>query len=134
MIYAIWRASVIVFVLTTLALVLGRGQHMRRYIGRLNVSAYAHGNEQFIADQGMSDPVSKKGCCGPSDCYVLADGTVRLSKGGYWVPVGVHDPEFVPERRAMPFSPDGHFHVCYDLDESGPRAVRCLIVPPSPSS
>ncbi len=132
MIYAIWRALVIAFVITALALALGRGQRMRRYVGV--VSAYAHGSEQFIADRGMSDPVSKKGCCGPSDCYVLADGTVRLGKGGYWVPVGAHDPEFVPERRAMPFSPDGHFHVCYDLDESGPAAVRCLIVPPSPSS
>jgi hypothetical protein len=96
------------------------------------VVAYAHGVEQWIADQQLSDPVLRTYCCGPSDCQQLSNGTVIETEGGYLVPV-VQGREFVAAKRALPFAPDGHYHACYRYDDAQHNTVRCLIVPP-PSS
>jgi hypothetical protein len=49
------------------------------------VVAPAHGVEQWIADQQLSDPVLRTYCCGPSDCQQLSDGAVIETEGGYLV-------------------------------------------------
>jgi hypothetical protein len=51
-------------------------------------------------------------------------------QGGYKVNTGPGD-FFVEWERALPLSPDGHYHVCITPDESGALTVRCFIVPPS---
>jgi hypothetical protein len=96
------------------------------------VVAHAHGVEQWIADQQLSDPVLRTYCCGPSDCQQLSDGAVIETGDGYLVPV-VQGQEFVAAKRALPFAPDGHYHACYRYDDAQHNTVRCLIVPP-PSS
>jgi hypothetical protein len=96
------------------------------------VVAHAHGVEQWIADQQLSDPVLRTYCCGPSDCHQLSDGAVTQTEGGYLVPV-VQGREFVAAKRALPFAPDGHYHACYRYYDARHNTVRCLIVPP-PSS
>jgi hypothetical protein len=68
------------------------------------VVAHAHGVEQWIADQQLSDPVLRTYCCGPSDCQQLSDGAVIETGDGYLVPV-VQGQEFVAAKRALPFAP-----------------------------
>jgi hypothetical protein len=104
-------------------------------------AAHAHGTEQWIADKNLHDPVSKMFCCGPHDCMVLADGEVQEVTGGYqinatlwpYAKFAVKLSEFIPYSHAMPFSPDGRYHICvgeeYDSDPPVYKA-RCFIVPP----
>jgi len=94
--------------------------------------AYAHEGEQWIADKQLNDPVSKQFCCGPRDCSRLDDDLVEIVNGGYRVGNMYGPPEFVPEQRALPFSPDGHYHACFAPDPTK-NHVRCFIVPPPPS-
>ena len=48
---------------------------------------------------------------------------------GWWTG---YDPFFVAWDRALPFSPDGHYHICISYQGEGviPK-VQCFIVPPS---
>jgi hypothetical protein len=97
-------------------------------------AVFGHGSEQWINDAGLADPVSKALCCGPIDCSVLAPGSVERVQGGYKVNTGLwkgYDPFFVEWDRALPFSPDGHYHICMSFEEEVIPKVRCFIVPPS---
>jgi hypothetical protein len=70
----------------------------------------------------LVDPVSKVFCCGPTDCSVLAPGSVERVQGGYKVNIGGwagYEPFFVEWDRALPFSPDRNYHICITPDESG---------------
>ena len=52
-------------------------------------AVFGHGSEQWINDAKLVDPVSKVFCCGPTDCSVLAPGSVERVQGGYkGIPVG----------------------------------------------
>jgi hypothetical protein len=65
---------------------------------------------------------------------VLAPGSVERVQGGYKVNTGWwkdYDPFFVAWARALPFSPDGHYHICITSDEALIPTIRCFIVPPS---
>ena len=98
-------------------------------------AVFGHGSEQWISDAKLVDPVSKTFCCGPTDCAVLAPGSVERVQGGYKVNTGWwtgYDPFFVAWDRALPFSPDGHYHICMSYQGEGviPK-VQCFIVPPS---
>jgi hypothetical protein len=94
-------------------------------------AVFGHGSEQWISDAKLVDPVSKAFCCGPTDCSVLAPGSVERVQGGYKVNVGA-DPLFIEWQRALPFSPDGNYHICINFDEyDGTPQVRCFIAPPS---
>ena len=86
--------------------------------------AYGHEGEQWIADKALHDPISGQFCCGPQDCKQLPDNWVEKVPGGYWVGA-----EYIPNAKALPFSPDGHYHRCAGPD----KRTRCFIVPP-PSS
>jgi hypothetical protein len=97
-------------------------------------AVFGHGSEQWINDAKLVDPVSKTLCCGPSDCTALAAGSVERVQGGYKVNTGSwpgHDPLFVKWDHALPFSPDGNYHICIGYDESLIPNVRCFIVPPN---
>jgi hypothetical protein len=97
-------------------------------------AVFSHGSEQWINDAKLVDPVSKELCCGPTDCSVPAPGSVERVSGGYKVNTGWwpgYDPLFVAWDHALPFSPDGHYHICIGYDESLIPNVRCFIVPPS---
>jgi hypothetical protein len=96
-------------------------------------AVFSHGSEQWISDAKLVDPVSKVFCCGPADCTVLAPGSVERVEGGYRVNTGKWsaDPFFVEWNRALPFSPDGNYHICISADESLMPDVRCFIVPPN---
>jgi hypothetical protein len=98
-------------------------------------AVFGHGSEQWISDAKLVDPVSKAFCCGPTDCSVLAPGSVERVQGGYKVNTGWwtgYDPFFVAWDRALPFSPDGHYHICISYQGEGviPK-VQCFIMPPS---
>ena len=83
--------------------------------------------------EDVRNPVSKAICCGPTDCSVLAPGSVERVQGGYKVNAGAgYDPFFVTWDRALPFSPDGRYHICMSYQGEGviPK-VQCFIVPPS---
>ena len=97
-------------------------------------AVFGHGSEQWINDAKLVDPVSKTLCCGPSDCTALAAGSVERVQGGYKVNTGSwpgYDPLFVKWDHALPFSPDGNYHICIGYDESLIPNVRCFIVPPN---
>ena len=97
-------------------------------------AVFGHGSEQWINDAKLVDPVSKALCCGPSDCTALAVGSVERVQGGYKVNTGSwpgYDPLFVKWDHALPFSPDGNYHICIGYDESLIPNVRCFIVPPN---
>src|SRR6516225_3030187 len=97
-------------------------------------AVFSHGSEQWINDAKLVDPVSKAFCCGPTDCSALAPGSVERVQGGYKVNTGRwtgYDPFFVEWDRALPFSPDGHYHICITSDEVHIPSLRCLIVPPN---
>jgi len=98
-------------------------------------AVFGDGSEQWISDAKLVDPVSKAICCGPTDCSVLAPGSVERVQGGYKVNTGWwtgYDPFFVKSDRALPFSPDGHYHICINYDDESVIAkIRCFIVPPS---
>jgi len=97
-------------------------------------AVFSHGSEQWIRDAKLVDPVSKIFCCGPDDCGVLAPGSVERVQGGYKVNTGRwagYDPFFVKWECALPFSPDGNYHICITSDESLIPDVRCFIVPPT---
>jgi hypothetical protein len=67
------------------------------------------------------------------DIGKLLPGAERV-QGGYKVNTGRwagYDPFFVEWDRALPFSPDGIYHICITSDETGTPNLRCLIVPPS---
>ena len=98
-------------------------------------AVFGHGSEQWISDAKLVDPVSKAFCCGPTDCSVLAPGSVERVQGGYKVNTGWwtgYDPFFIAWERALPFSPDGNYHICISYEGEGviPK-VQCFIVPPS---
>jgi hypothetical protein len=81
-------------------------------------SVFSHGSEQWISDAKLVDPVSKAFCCGPTDCSVLAPGSVERVKGGYKVNTGKwagYDPFFVEWDHALPLSPDGNYHSLYHV-------------------
>ena len=65
----------------------------------------------------------------------IKDASVERVRGGYKVNTGWwagYDPFFVAWDRALPFSPDGNYHICINYDdESVIPKVRCFIVPPS---
>ena len=97
-------------------------------------AVFGHGSEQWISDAKLVDPVSKAFCCGPTDCSVLAPGSVERVQGGYNVNTGWwtgYDPFFVAWDRALPFSPDGHYHICITQDEALTPTIRCFIAPPN---
>jgi len=94
-------------------------------------AVFGHGSEQWINDEKLVDPVSKAFCCGPSDCSVLAPGSVERVQGGYKVNTGWAGFFFVESDRALPFSPDGHYHVCINYEHGFIPKVRCFIAPPS---
>jgi hypothetical protein len=96
-------------------------------------AVFSHGSEQWINDAKLVDPVSKVFCCGPLDCSALAPGSVERVQGGYKVTTGrwTADPFFVEWDRALPFSPDGNYHICIGADEALIPYVRCFITPPS---
>jgi hypothetical protein len=97
-------------------------------------TVFGHDSEQWINDAKLHDPVSKTFCCGPTDCSVLAPGSVERVQGGYKVNIGGragNEPFFVEWDRALPLSPDGNYHICITIDEMGEPIVRCFIVPPS---
>jgi hypothetical protein len=96
-------------------------------------AVFSHGSEQWINDAKLVDPVTKGFCCGPTDCTVLAPGSVERVEGGYKVNASrwSADPFFVEWNRALPFSPDANYHICVTVDESLIPVVRCFIVPPS---
>jgi hypothetical protein len=98
-------------------------------------AVFGHGSEQWINDASLVDPVSKILCCGPTDCSALAPGSVERVQGGYKVNTGRwpgYDPFFVEWDRALPFSPDGHYHICITQDvEMLIPNLRCFIAPPS---
>jgi hypothetical protein len=97
-------------------------------------AVFSHGSEQWISDAKLVDPVSKALCCGPTDCSVLAPGSVERVQGGFKVNTGSwagYDPFFIKWDRALPFSPDGNYHICIGYDEAAVPDVRCFIVPPS---
>jgi len=85
-------------------------------------AVFGHGSEQWISDAKLVDPVSKAFCCGPTDCSVLAPGSVERVQGGYKVNTGWwtgYDPFFVTWDRALPFSPDANYPaVCCKPDVS----------------
>lgn len=87
-------------------------------------AAYGHEDEQWISDKSLQDPISHQFCCGPRDCKIWPDEWVRHVDGGYWV-----GGKFIPDSRALPASPDGHYHLCTDSKGE----PRCFIVPPSSS-
>jgi hypothetical protein len=106
----------------------------------MSSAALAHGPEQWIADKRLSDPVTHQFCCGPDDCSVLDSKNVAEVSGGYNVKVAGTNfteegfvpnehTEFVPYSQALPFSPDGHYHLCVRYDDSL-ATIRCFIVPP----
>ena len=84
-------------------------------------AVFSHGSEQWINDAKLVDPVSKEFCCGPTDCSALTPGSVERVSGAI----------FVGWDHALPFSPDGHYHICIGYDESLIPNVRCFITPPS---
>ena len=86
--------------------------------------AHGHEEEQWISDKSLQDPVSKQYCCGPSDCRVFPDDWVKVVPEGYRIGF-----EFIPQSRALPVSPDGHYHRCTNAKGE----TRCFIVPPSSS-
>jgi hypothetical protein len=97
-------------------------------------AVFSHGSEQWINDAKLVDPATKQLCCGPTDCTVLAPGAVERVQGGYKVNTGWfpdYDPLFIEWDRALPFSPDGNYHICVGADESLIPNVRCFITPPS---
>jgi hypothetical protein len=96
-------------------------------------AVFGHGSEQWISDAKLVDPISKALCCGPTDCRVLAPGSVERVQGGYKVNIGWpgYDPLFIEWDHALPFSPDGNYHICVTADESLMPNVRCFITPPS---
>ena len=94
--------------------------------------AYGHEGDQWIADKQLLDPISGMYCCGPHDCSRLADDLVEIVPGGYSVGNMYGPPEFVPENRALPVSPDGHYHACFNPSPTRDH-VRCFIVPPRQS-
>jgi len=94
--------------------------------------AWGHEGEQWISDKQLTDPVSRMWCCGPNDCSQLDEDAVEKVPGGYRVGNMYGPPEFVPEKRALPYSPDGHYHACFAPDPAKDH-VRCFIVPPPPS-
>ena len=51
-------------------------------------AVFGHDSEQWINDEKLVDPVSKVICCGPTDCSVLAPGSVERVQGGYKVNTG----------------------------------------------
>ena len=96
-------------------------------------AVFGHGSEQWISDAKLVDPVTKALCCGPTDRSALAPGSVERVNGGYKVNTGAwpsYDPIFVGWDRALPFSPDGKYHICIGYDESLIPDVRCFITPP----
>lgn len=99
--------------------------------------AYAHGPEQWIADNHLRDPKSKAFCCGPSDCHELGDGAVQEAPGG-WIVKEENEitSENIPYERGLPVSPDGRFHRCGTTLNAVDALhfyfqTRCFIVPPS---
>ena len=65
-------------------------------------------------------------------------GWRELRRWFAWYPVAIpgwwagYDPFFVAWDRALPFSPDGRYHICISYEGEGviPK-VQCFIVPPS---
>jgi hypothetical protein len=99
-------------------------------------AVFGHGSEQWIKDGKLVDPVSKAFCCGPIDCSELPPGSVERVQGGYKVNTGRwtgYDPFFVEWFRALPFSPDGHYHICigHEGEDFVTPKVRCFIAPAS---
>lgn len=94
--------------------------------------AVGHEGEQWVADKQLNDPVSHEYCCGPSDCHTLPDNYVSEVRGGYKVIIDQdHDAIFIPYARALPFAPDGHYHICSAV--TAREHPRCFIVPSPPS-
>jgi hypothetical protein len=88
--------------------------------------AWAHGPEQWIADRGLSDPVTGRWCCSETDCAIVPSGKVREVNGGYLVQATPDSiVQFIPDRRALPIAPDGEYHRC-----GSPYDIRCFITPP----
>lgn len=87
-------------------------------LAALTVEAGAH--EWYSS---TTDPVTRGGCCGGSDCNVLPDGSVTEVQGGYRVELTLDQAKainpkaesgigaFVPRERFQP-SPDSKFHAC----------------------
>jgi hypothetical protein len=93
--------------------------------------ARAHEGEQWINDKQLHDPISREFCCGPQDCRILPDEAVEIVPGGYQVVID-GGTNFVPENRTLPFSPDGHYHICVVKNDQLEH-IRCFITPPSSS-
>ena len=108
---------------------------MKRAIAALMILladlAQAHEGEQWINDKQLTDPATGQFCCGPLDCRILPDEAVEIVPGGYQVVID-SGTNFIPENRALPLAPDGHYHICVAKDDQVEH-VRCFITPPQAS-
>ncbi len=73
----------------------------------LATPALAHGPAEWIQRGGYKNAVGEL-CCGPCDCFELADGDVRVTAAGYFVS---STKETIPFSEATP-SPDGRYWRC----------------------
>jgi hypothetical protein len=83
--------------------------------------ASAHGTADWISRGGYRNAAGEL-CCGERDCFMLADGEVSITAGGYFVR---SIPETVPFSESQP-SPDGRYWRC---QWGGKR--KCFFAPPA---
>ncbi len=86
--------------------------------------ALSHDDADWIRQNSLRSKIGEF-CCGEGDCKKLAPNDVSHVAGGYLI---ISTNEFVPQRDAMPVSPDGYWR-CHRPD--GTR--RCFFVPPDGS-
>jgi len=94
---------------------------------------FGHGSEQWINDAKLVDPVSKVFCCGPTDCSVLAPGSVERVQGGYKVNTGRwagYDPFFRRMGSCFTILTRWQLPYLYQLRRNKHAAFQ-VIVPPS---
>ena len=89
----------------------------------LTTPALAHGPAEWIQRGGYKNSVGEL-CCGPRDCFELADGDVKVTPAGYYV---TSTKETIPFSEATP-SPDGRYWRC-----AWGGARKCFFAPPGSS-
>lgn len=90
-------------------------------IGRLS-QAHAHGAAQWIMDDSRTYH-----CCGPEDCYIVADTDVVLQADGWYVRgKKVPDENVYPVRAPTPIGQISYWACFY---QNGKGDVRCLFLP-----
>ena len=75
-------------------------------------------------------------CCSDKDCFELPDGSVRVTKTGYYVTLSVNGHPLqlhIAQSEAKP-SQDEHYHIClmptYGEAAEQPFTARCFYAPP----